>query len=406
MLKKTHDFMPWMIIFVLCSSVCSLSAKAQSQAHSPSRQEIVEYVREVLAFPPTVQLHAGPIRDLPFTDFYNAIVTANSPPSTAAKTLNVALSRDREFFIVGNLYKIKADFRKSAIADIRETLKVPRGMKISIGAPSRSLYSAFYRVPVVLGNGTREASTDIYLTSDKRTLVVGMIFPIRALPRPAILKSISLADTPSQGPAGAPITIVEFADLQCPACARMHEFLEKVLMTRYKNKIRIFFKEFPVIAIHDWALTAAIASKCVYEIRPEAFVRYRSLVFQGQSQITAVNARRMLLNTGKTIGIHEATLDACIRSPRPRSLVEQDIREGKLLEISTTPTFIVNGRIVVGMPNKVYLYKVLDAALRHKRSETVLPSKAGCGCKLTAKSKSKKSRTPYLPPPGGISPPK
>ena len=402
MLKKTCEFMPWMIIFVFCSSVCSLPARAQSNAHPPSRQEMLEYAREVLAFPQTVELHVGPIRDLPFADFYDATVTANSSASATTKTFNVALSRDREFFIAGDLYKVNADFRRSAIAEIRQTLKVPPGMQLSIGAPSRGLYSAFYKVPVVLRNGTREVSTNIYLTSDRRTLVVGLIFPVRALPRPAILKSISLTNTPSQGLNGAPITIVEFADLQCPECAQAHEFLENVLIPRYKSKIQIFYKEFPIIAIHDWAWTAAIASKCVYEIRPEAYVGYRSLVFQEQSKITAVNARRALLDAGKTIGINEAELGACIASPRPKSLVEQDIQEGKLLEISTTPTFVVNERIVVGMPNKAYLYKVLDAALSHKQSETVLSSKAGCHvdapCKLTVKSKIKTSRTPGLPP--------
>jgi protein-disulfide isomerase len=378
MLRKTHEFTPWMIIFVLCSSVCLLPARAQSNADPPSRQEVVEYVRELLAFPKAVQLDAGSISDLPFAKFYNATVTANTPPSTKTKTLNVLLSKDREFFVVGQLYEVNADFQTSAIPQVRNILEVPPDMDISIGAPSPSLYSAFYKVPVVLRNATRELSTDIYLTTDRRTLVVGLLFPIRALPRPEILKSISLTNTPSEGPNDAPITIVEFADLQCSACARMHEFLENALMSRYKNEIRISFKEFPVIAIHNWAWTAALASKCVYEIRPEAFLRYRSLVFQEQSTIKAANANRALLDAGRTVGVDEEKLSACIESPRPKSLVEQDTREGKLLEISTTPTLVVNGRILVGMPDESYFYKVLDAALTHKQTETVFSPKAGC----------------------------
>lgn len=376
--RKTHKFALWMIILVFCSSVCLLPAKAQSNAQPPSNEEVLEYVRSVLAFPETVHLDAGPISDLQFADFYTATVTANTPPSTKTKTLHVSLSKNRDFLLIGNLLEVKADFQTSAMSQVKQGLELPSEMEISIGAPSPSLYSAFYKVPVVVHNGTREISTDIYLTSDKRTLMIGLLFPIRALPRPEILGSISLTNTPSEGPTGAPITIVEFADLQCPSCARMHEFMENVLMARYKNQIRISFKEFPITAIHNWAWTAALASKCVHEIRPDAYVRYRSLVFQQQSKITAVTAKNALLDAGTTVGIDKEKLDACIGSPEPKSLVEQDTREGKLLEISTTPTLVVNGRIIVGMPTEAYFYKVVDAALAHKQSDVVFSPKAGC----------------------------
>lgn len=378
MLKETHKFTPWMITFVLCALVSLPPARAQSSAQPPSQEEVSEYVREVLAFPDTVHLDAGPIHDSQFADFYNATVTANTPPSTRTKTLNVALSKNRDFLFIGSLFDVNADFRTSAISQVRQGLEIPADMEVSIGEPSPSLYAAFNRVPVKLHNAARELSTDIYLTSDKHTLMVGLLFPIRALPRPDIIESISLTNAPSEGPAGAPITIVEYADLQCPSCARMHEFLENVLMTRYKNQIRIFFKEFPITAIHNWALTGALASKCVQEIRPDAYVRYRTLVFQGQSKITSVNAKNALLDAGTTVGIDKEKLDACIGSPETKALLEQDTREGKLLEISTTPTFIVNGRIIVGMPNEAYLYKILDASLEHKQSDTAFAPKAGC----------------------------
>ena len=389
MLKKTPEFMPWMIIFVLCWSMYSLSAKAQTTDQPPSREELLGYAREILAFPPAVQLHAEPLADMPFADFYQAVVTANKPGSTRMKTFNVALSRDRGFFIAGDLYKVSADFQTSAVGEVKKALNVPPGMEISLGAPSRGLYSAFYEVPVALHEGARDVSTNIYLTSDRHTLVVGLIFPIHALPRPGILNSISLTNTPSQGSDGAPITIVEFADLQCPECARMHAFFNDVLIPKYGNKIRIFYKEFPIVAIHNWAWNAAIASKCVYEIRPDAFLRFRTLVFQKQSTITAATAKSALLDAGEAVGVKQAELGACLEKPDAKSLVEQDVREGKLLEVATTPTLEVNGRIVVGMPDEKYLYKVLDDALSHKQPETVLPPQPGCHvdepCKVTEK---------------------
>ena len=49
------------------------------------------------------------------------------------------------------------------------------------------------------------------------------------------------------------MTIVEYADLECPTCARMHEFLETKVVPRYGNKVRIVFKEFP-LPMHDWSI--------------------------------------------------------------------------------------------------------------------------------------------------------
>lgn len=234
---------------LLCLLLCPLITRAQSIQPAPSTEEILGYVRVQLAFPKTVTLAAGPVASR-FPGFYESKITAGA--GTKTKTWNVALSDNRDFFIVGDLYEAGPDFQKTAVAEVKQTFEVPSGTEISLGQPESGVYSAFYRIPVALRTGTQQRSADIFLTKDRKILVVGVLFPIRARPRPEVLEAISLIDAAMQGPKDAPITIIEYGDLQCPACARMHEFMEKDLLPKYSGKLRIVFKEFP------WAYTIGL----------------------------------------------------------------------------------------------------------------------------------------------------
>lgn len=367
-----------LIATVMFCLFCSLITTAQSTQQAPSRDEVLQYVRELMAFPKTVDLEAGPIQESRFPGFYEATITARA--GTRSKTWTIALSKNRDFLIAGNLFEAGPHFQNTAVAEVKQTFNIPAETEISIGQPESSIYSALYRVPLVVRTKTEQQSSDIFLTKDEKTLVVGTVFPIQARPRPEVLKSIALNDAMIQGPNDAPITIIEYGDLQCPACARMHEFMEKDLIPKYPGKVRIIFKEFPLIGIHNWAWAGAIASKCVYQIDPKQFVEFRSSVFQQQHGITAATAKSSLLDIAKTVGVDVPKLSACIDGQTPKPLVDQDVREGKLLEIQTTPTFVINGRIVAGMPEKDYFYKIIDDALAQKQGEAGLNPSAGCAC--------------------------
>jgi protein-disulfide isomerase len=183
-------------------------------------------------------------------------------------------------------------------------------------------------------------------------------------PRREALRAIVTANQPSQGPPHAPVTIVEFSDLQCPMCARLHEFLEKELLPKYGDKVRLVFKEFPLVTIHDWTLTASIANQCVYQINPQAYAPFRSLVFQNQSSINATNARDLLLSYGEQVGVDRVRLAGCLDAKAALPRIEENAREGKILNIQFTPTCFINGRKVVGMPSADAYYKAVDEALR------------------------------------------
>ena len=177
-------------------------------------------------------------------------------------------------------------------------------------------------------NGKQKSNQDFYVTKDNRTLVLGSVHNLGLDLKREALRTIATTNQPTLGPAHAPVTIVEYADLECPMCARLHEFLEKQLLPKYGDKVRVIFKEFPLVQIHDWSPAAAIANECVYQ------------------------------------GVDRVTLAACLDSKASLPLVDAGANEGKRLGIQSTPTCFINGRMLVGYPSAEAYYTAVDAALK------------------------------------------
>ena len=126
----------------------------------------------------------------------------------------------------------------------------------------------------------------------------------------------------------------------------------------------MIFKEFPLVQIHDWSPAAAIANECVYQIKPEAFAPFRSLIFQNQATTNTANLRDNLLSYADQVGVDRVTLAACLDSKASLPLVDAGANEGKRLGIQSTPTCFINGRMLVGYPSAEAYYTAVDAALK------------------------------------------
>jgi len=220
---------------------------------------------------------------------------------------------------------------------------------------------------VVADNPKGKQTEEFYMTSDNRVLVLGKILNLGVDLRREALRTIDTANQPSQGSAHAAVTIVEYADLECPMCGKLHDFLEKDLLPKYGDKVRIIFKEFPLVQIHDWSLTAAIANECVYKLKPEAFALYRTLVFQNQSTINAANVRDNLLTYADQVGVDRSSLAGCLDSKASMPRIDEGTNEARQLEVQSTPTCFINGRMLVGFTSPDAYYKAVDAALQEGR---------------------------------------
>ena len=349
---------------VLCGGT-GRDTRAAAAAGLASPEKIVQYVRDRFEVPQSVKVTAEPLGNSQFPVFYQTVVTTDDGKEKRAN--NVFITKDGRCFVMGNVFALQQGSSAELLRCVREVTKLPPQVELKIGPFNKTPYPQFLKSVVTASNGKKTQTGEVFITKDRRTGILGIVTPfgedfVRAM--------IKTKDVPSVGPSNAPVTVVEYADLQCPTCALLHEFLEKELLPKYGDKVRVIFKEFPIPG-HDWSATAAVASECAYQIKPSAFPRYRSLIFANQNMINASTVRDSLLNLGDDAGVDRAKLAACIDSKASLWRVEAGRQEGKDLGVNKTPTSFVNGRIIIGLPSKAAWDEVVDEALlAHTRGGT------------------------------------
>ena len=333
------------------------NAGAPSTTELASPAKIVQYVRDRFEVPESVKLTAEPLGDSQFPVFFETIVTSDDGKEKRAS--DVFITKDGRCFVLGNVFALHEGSTAELLRCLREAAKVPPQTELKIGPINKTPYPEFFKSVVTASDGKNTQTGEVFITKDRRTGILGMVLPFR---EDVVRSMIKTKDVPSQGPSNAPVTVVEYADLECPTCARLHEFLEKEFLPKHGDKVRVIFKEFP-LPMHDWSATAAVANECAYQISPAAFPGFRTLIFANQGAINAANVRERMLSLGDEAGVDASKLAACIDSKASLSRVEAARQEGEDLVVRKTPTSFVNGRIVIGFPSQATWEKIVDEAL-------------------------------------------
>ena len=356
--------MAFMVVLVVSVIVLQPAEQASAEVSSATNQKIIQYVRERFGIPDKVKLTVAPFQNSEYTDFYKTEISVDD--GKQKKTQPALITKDGHYMVLGDVLVASATEQRNLAAHrsatdkkivdyVRTKFKVPTDVKLTVGPFHDSKFDDFYETTIYGQKGEKKSATPAFLTKDGRYTVIGSVFNLGTDPRKEVEQTINLRDQPTVGPVNAPVTIVEFADLECPTCAEMQKFIETQLIPKYGNKIRIVFKEFPLVTIHDWALQAAIANECAYQISPADYFRYRTIIFESQGMINAANVRQLLLDFGQRAGLNQLKLSVCMDSKASLPRVEADMQEGHKLGVMSTPTLFINGTPVVGLsPDRIY----------------------------------------------------
>jgi protein-disulfide isomerase len=168
------------------------------------------------------------------------------------------------------------------------------------------------------------------------------------------------AEGPSLGPAGAPVTIVEFSDYQCPFCKKAEPTVHEVAK-RYPEQVRIVYRHFPLDNIHPEARPAAEAAACAED--QGKFWEFHALVFESSPKL-GKDALRGLAERAK---LDVAAFDACVAERRHRARVDADVEAGREAGVSGTPAFYVNGIPLSGARSVDEFVKLIDRELEQKK---------------------------------------
>jgi protein-disulfide isomerase len=199
-------------------------------------------------------------------------------------------------------------------------------------------------VTVVLASPQGQQLSRFYVTPDGEHAMTGDIIPFGAKPFDAAKNLLEKGiNGPARGPKDAPVTVVEFGDLQCPACKAAQPTIEALVAA--EPNVRFVFQNFP-LEMHNWAAKGAAYADCVGRASNDAFWKFIAKTYETQSDITAENADEKLTALADGAGVKGADIAACATKPETKARVDASLALGKSVDVSGTPTLFINGRKV------------------------------------------------------------
>lgn len=174
-------------------------------------------------------------------------------------------------------------------------------------------------------------------------------------------EQIRLENVPVRGPAGAPVTVVEYSDYTCGYCRRFFETLEKPLFQRYGSQVRLVYKNFPLTGLRSWSEDAAVAGACAFRQGNESFWALHERLFQKSERLQ--EGRALYGELAREAGLNLLAFTACLDERQSLPDVTRDQEEGERLGVDGTPSFFVNGRPIPGLVRPEHFFQIVDEEL-------------------------------------------
>ncbi len=166
--------------------------------------------------------------------------------------------------------------------------------------------------------------------------------------RPAATK-MEVLNARALGNPGAALQIVEYMDFQCPACAKGAQLLSDLVKT-HPNDLYLEAKYFPLDRMHVHSIRAARYAECA--ARQNKYWAFSDQVFKNQNQWTLLmNSDPYFSKTASEIGLEPKALEACLSDETVLDKINAEKAGGQKLGVESTPTYFVNGKLLVGSAN-------------------------------------------------------
>jgi len=174
----------------------------------------------------------------------------------------------------------------------------------------------------------------------------------------ATLVKIDADDDAILGDEGAPVTIIEFSDYECPFCARFWRETLPQIKQEYidTGKVKLVYRDFP-LNIHRNAQKAAEAAECAGE--QSKYYEMHDKIFENQQAIDVLSLKRY----AQEIGLNTAEFNSCLDSGKMASEVKKDFSDGQAAGVRGTPAFFINGKLVSGAQPFSVFQQAINAEL-------------------------------------------
>jgi protein-disulfide isomerase len=251
---------------------------------------------------------------------------------------------------------------------VRSQYNLPPEIAVAIGARKPGQIPGYDELPVTLSRGSKTQVIDCLISADGKTLAHLEKFDLFNDP----IFSINVAGRPIRGNPAAKVTVINFDDLECPYCSRMHQTLFPATMERYKGMVRFIYMDNPLVEIHPWAMHAALNANCLAAQSGEAYWAYVDYIHahgqevngEDRSLAKSNDALNRIARQMATLDkLDSSALDACL-GRQDETPVRASMKIAESLRIEGAPALFVEGERVSGAQPQDQVWMVIDRALR------------------------------------------
>src|SRR5271157_6013000 len=254
---------------------------------------------------------------------------------------------------------------------IQAQYDLPPSVMVDVGPRRPSDIPTFDIVTLTLtgGENSHEQKVDFLLSQDGKTLAKLTRLDLTKDIYTERMSKIDINGRPVRGNPNAKVTLVNYDDLQCPFCSRMHTTLMQEILPVYGDRIKIVYKDFP-LSMHPWAIHSANNANCLAAENGTAFWEFADYVHANQKAIngsqdlqkSTAELDRIALDLGKKHGADMNRLQACVKA-QPDKQLKASVAEGEALGLDATPTMFINGQKLEGAVDVEEVKAILNQQL-------------------------------------------
>lgn len=253
---------------------------------------------------------------------------------------------------------------------LRNRLQVPADYVIHLSPRKPSTTPGFDSLTVIFelpGHPEHSQTINFLISKDDKTLERVARWDIGEDPA----NLVPAGDRPVRGNPNAKVALVNFDDLECPFCAKLHAELFPETLDHYKGLIKVVYRDMPLEQIHPWAMHAAVDANCLAAQSGAAYWNYVDYLHTHGGDITGPDRDlkksdamldKVTLDEGAKEKVDATKLGTCV-AKQDEAPVRQEMKLSDHLNIDQTPTMYVNGEEISGAVPESVLWGAIDRAI-------------------------------------------
>jgi protein-disulfide isomerase len=226
-------------------------------------------------------------------------------------------------------------------------------------------------VVVTVDGGDKKQDLTFLVSKDRSSLMRLTKFDLTKDPFAETMSKIDVSGRPTRGAKASKVVLVNFDDLECPFCSRMHQTLFPEILKEYGDRVTFIYKDYPLAEIHPWAMHAAVDGNCLGAQSSDAYWDFADYIHANQHEVgneKTFPARlealdRLTLLQGQKHNLDVGKLQSCIKA-QDETAVKASMKEADGLGVEATPTMFISGEKVDGAVPISQVRAALDRALK------------------------------------------